>query len=135
MPEESLRIEELRNKLLKGITDKLEDIKVNGSMNKRLPNNLNLCFKYVRAENIIINLRDIAVSTGAACTSASLKPNHVLKAIGLTEDEIKNSVRFGLGRFNTEEEVDYVINRIDETINKLRSYSPEYIINHKILLN
>ena len=101
----------------------------------RLPNNLNLYFTYVKAENIIMEMRDIAVSTGAACTSASLKPNHVLKAIGLTGDEIKSSVRFGLGRFNTEEEVEYVITRIVETINKLRSCSPEYIVNHKISLN
>jgi cysteine desulfurase len=82
-----------------------------------------------------MEIRDIAVSTGAACTSASLKRNHVLTAIGLTEDEIKSSVRFGLGRFNTEEEVEYVIFRIVETINKLRSCSPEYIVNHKISLN
>jgi cysteine desulfurase len=135
MPDESIRIEGLRNKLFKGITDKLEDVKINGSMNKRLPNNLNICFRYVKAENIIMNIRDIAVSTGAACTSASLKPNHVLQAIGLSDDEIKSSVRFGLGRFNTDEEVEYVISRVVETIHKLRSYSPEYILNHKILLN
>lgn len=135
MQNESAKIESLRNKLLKGITDKVEDVKVNGSMKERLPNNLNLCFRYVRAENIIMELRDIAVSTGAACTSASLKPNHVLKAIGLSNEEIKGSVRFGLGRFNTEEEVEYVINRVVETINKLRSCSPEYILNHKISLN
>jgi cysteine desulfurase len=135
MQEEPARIERLRNRLLNGIIDKLDDVKVNGSMNARLPNNLNLCFKYVKAENIIMNMRDVAVSTGAACTSASLKPNHVLKAIGLTEDEIKSSVRFGIGRFNTEEEIDYVINRVVETISKLRAYSPEYILNSKISLN
>jgi cysteine desulfurase len=135
MKEESAQIERLRNKLLKGISDNLDDVKVNGSMTRRLPNNLNLCFKYVKAENIIMNMRDIAVSTGAACTSASLKPNHVLKAIGLSDEETKSSVRFGLGRFTTEEEVDYVISRVVETIKKLRSYSPEYILNHKILLN
>jgi cysteine desulfurase len=135
MQDESIKVEELRNELLIGITDKLEDVKVNGTMIKRLPNNLNLSFRFVKAENIIMDIRDIAVSTGAACTSASLKPNHVLKAIGLTGDEIKSSIRFGLGRFNTEEEVDYVISRIVETINKLRSCSPEYIVNHKISLN
>ena len=135
MQNEYVKIKELRNKLLKGITDNFEDVRVNGSMDKRLPNNLNLCFKYVKAENIIMEMRDIAVSTGAACTSASLKPNHVLKAIGLTGDEIKSSVRFGLGRFNTGEEVEYVINRVVETIHKLRSCSPEYIVNHKISLN
>jgi cysteine desulfurase len=135
MKEESSQIERLRNKLLKGITDNLGDVKVNGSMVRRLPNNLNLCFKFVRAENILMNMRDIAVSTGAACTSASLKPNHVLKSIGLSDEEIKSSVRFGLGRFTSEEEVDYVISRVVETIKKLRSYSPEYILSHKILLN
>jgi cysteine desulfurase len=134
LPAESETIMILRNKLLNGI-NKLEDVKVNGSINERLPNNLNLCFRYVRAENIIMNLRDIAVSTGAACTSASLKPNHVLKAIGLTGDEIKSSIRFGLGRFTSEEEIDYTINRVVETINKLRSYSPEYILNNKLSLN
>ena len=135
MQDESIKIEELRNKLLKGITDKLEDVKVNGSMVKRLSNNLNLCFRYIKAENIIMDMRDIAISTGAACTSVSLKPNHVLKAIGLTGDEIKSSIRIGIGRFNTEKEVDYVISRIGETINKLRSCSPEYIVNQKISLN
>lgn len=133
--EESVKIEELRNKLLKGITDKLEDVKINGSMDNRLPNNLNLCFRYIKAENIIMEMRDIAVSTGAACTSASLKPNHVLNAIGLTVDEIKGSIRFGLGRFNTEKEVEYVINSVVAAVNKLRPCSPEYIVNHKISLN
>jgi cysteine desulfurase len=135
MKDESIQIERLRNKLLKGITENTDDVKVNGSIVRRLPNNLNLYCKYVKAENIIMNMRDIAVSTGAACTSASLKPNHVLKAIGLSDEETKCSVRFGLGRFTTEEEVDYVISRVVETIKKLRSYSPEYILNHKILLN
>jgi cysteine desulfurase len=135
MKDESIKIEGLRKKLLMGITDQLQDVKVNGSMVDRLPNNLNLSFRFVKAENIIMEIRDIAVSTGAACTSASLKPNHVLKAIGLTNEEIKSSIRFGLGRFNTEEEVDYIISRIVETINKLRSCSPEYIVNHKISLN
>ncbi|MDR3669043.1 MAG: cysteine desulfurase family protein [Ignavibacteriaceae bacterium] len=135
MESESAKIEELRNKLFKGINEKLEDVKINGSMKRRLPNNLSLCFRYVKAENIIMEMRDIAISTGAACTSASLKPNHVLKAIGLTDEEVKSSIRIGLGRFNTEEEIEYAINRIVETIHKLRSYSPEYIINHKILLN
>jgi cysteine desulfurase len=135
MQDESMKIEKLRNILLKGITSKLEDVKVNGSMNKRLPNNLNLCFRYVKAENLLMEMRDIAASTGAACNSAALKPNHVLKAIGLTDNEIKSSIRLGLGRFNTEEEMEYVINRIVEKIHILRSCSPEYIVNHKISLN
>jgi cysteine desulfurase len=135
MQDEYNIIKKLRDKLLNGITGKLDDVKINGSLKSRLPNNLNLCFRFVRAENIITNMRDIAVSTGAACTSASLKPNHVLKALGLSTDEIKSSIRFGLGRFTTEEEIDYTINRVIETINKIRSYSPEYILNNKLSLN
>jgi cysteine desulfurase len=135
MKDESIRIEYLRNKLLNGIVEKLDGVKVNGSIEKRLPNNLNLSFSYVKAENLIMKMRDVAISTGAACTSASLKPNHVLKALGLRPDEIKNSIRFGLGRFTSEEEVDYVINRIIVTVNELRSYSPEYILSNKITIN
>jgi cysteine desulfurase len=135
MKDESQRIELLRNKLLDGIVEKIEGLRVNGSLEKRLPNNLNLSFNYVKAENLILNMRNIAVSTGAACTSASLKPNHVLSALGLTPEEIKSSVRFGLGRFTTEEEVDFVINSVIETVNKLRSYSPEYILSNKISIN
>ena len=99
-------------------------------MDNRLPNNLNFSFLYTKAENIILNMSDIAVSTGAACTSASLKPSHVLKALGLSDEAIKSSVRLSPGRFTTNEEIEYVVKRIVETVKMVRSYSPEYNLNH-----
>ena len=134
MNDESPRITELRNKTHNGIVNNLDDVTLNGTMENRLPNNLNFSFKYCKAENIILNMKDIAVSTGAACTTASLKPSHVLKAMGISDDLIKASIRMSPGRFTTDEEIDYVIKRIIETVNKVRSYSPEYILNHKISL-
>jgi len=132
MENESAGITKLWNKLYDGIVNNLDDVNINGSMEDRLPNNLNLSFKYAKAENIILNMKEVAVSTGAACTSASLKPSHVLKALGLSDEAIKSSVRISPGRFTTEEEIDYVIKRIVETVNSIRSYSPEYNLNHKI---
>jgi cysteine desulfurase len=134
MHEESDRIAKLRNKLHDGIVINLDEVNINGSMEDRLPNNLNISFRYAKAENIILNMKDIAVSTGAACTTASLKPSHVLKALGLSDEAIKSSVRISPGRFTTEEETEYVIQRIVETVKKVRSYSPEYNLNHKISL-
>ena len=134
MNDESPRITELRNKTHNGIVNNLDDVTLNGTMENRLPNNLNFSFKYCKAENIILNMKDIAVSTGAACTTASLKPSHVLKAMGISDDLIKASIRMSPGRFTTDEEIDYVIKRIIETVNKVRSYSPEYSLNHKISL-
>ncbi len=122
--EESNKLKFLRDKLFKGLTSQLEDVYVNGTMGNRLPNNLNLCFKYVRSEAFLSSLREIAVSTGSACNSSTLKPSRILKAIGLTDEMAASSIRFGLGRFNTEEEIDYVINRIVEAANHLRSTSP-----------
>ncbi len=124
MEEENRLIKNLRDKLYKGIVSNLDDVYLNGAMENRLVNNLNLSFKYTRAENFISSLRDIAVSTGAACSSASLKPSHVLKAIGLPDDLAKCSIRFGLGRFNTDEEIEYSIKRITDAVNNIRSMSP-----------
>lgn len=122
------RIFRLRNKLLEGIRNNIEDIHINGSLVNRLPGNLNISFKYLRSENIILNLRDIAVSSGSACASSSLKPSHILTAMGVTDDYIRSAVRFGVGRFNTEEEIDYTIEKITDTVAKLRAISPEYQI-------
>ena len=122
--EETKRIKYLRNNLFRGLKSYLDDIYVNGSMTERIPNNLNLCFKNVRSENFISSLREIAISTGSACSSESLKPSHVLKAIGLSDDLAKSSIRFSIGRFNTGEEINYVIEKSTETINNLRIISP-----------
>lgn len=120
---ESHRLSSYRNKILKTFIDEPGGVRLNGDPDNHLPNNLNLCFDGVRSENLIMNLRNIAVSTGSACTSASLKPSHVLKAIGLTDEEAKSSVRFGLGRFNTDEEIKYVIEEVNRTVKELRKSS------------
>ncbi len=120
---EYTRIASYRSRMLKTFTEVIGDIRLNGDPDNHLPNNLNICFEGVRSENLIMNLRNIAVSTGSACTSASLKPSHVLKAIGLSDDLAKSSIRFGIGRFNTDEEIDYVIAEIAREVNKIRMNS------------
>ena len=127
--EESKNIERFRNKLYKGIVTHLNGIKLNGSLNDRLPNNLNISIDGIKSESFILEMKDIAVSAGAACSSESLKPSHVLLAIGKSKEEAQSSIRFGLGRFNTEEEVDYTIRRVVEAVEKLRSVSPTYSRN------
>lgn len=127
MLEESKNIERLRNKLYKGIVSQLDKIKVNGSLNNRLPNNLNISIDGIKSESFILEMKDIAVSAGAACASESMKPSHVLLAIGRSKTEVQNSVRFGLGRFTTDEEIQYTINRVVETIEKLRAVSKTYL--------
>ncbi len=124
------RIKILRDKLLIGLQNNLEGVQINGSMNNRLPNNLNISFEDVKAENLIMNLREIAVSTGAACSSASLKSSHVLKEMGFSNERASSSIRFGLGRFNAEEEIDFVIERISEEVIKIRNESPQRLINN-----
>lgn len=131
MQNESLRLKNLRNKLFEKLNSELEDIHLNGEMENRLPNNLNISFKYIKSETLMMNMREIAVSSGSACTSASLKPSHVLKAIGLPDDLAKASIRFGLGRFNTEEEIDFTINKIISTVKLLRMESPELSLKEK----
>jgi len=124
MEEESERIKFLRDKLYNFLITNLDGIHVNGTMKYRLPNNLNVCFDNVRSEAFLSNLREIAVSTGSACSSASLKPSRILKAIGLSNEMAYSSIRFGLGRFNSEEEIDYTSKRIIEVVNYLRKISP-----------
>lgn len=126
MPEESKRLTELRERLKAGILKNLDEVYLNGHSTKRLPNNLNLSFAYVEGESVLMGLKEIAVSSGSACTSATLEPSYVIRALGVGSDLAHSSIRFGLGRFNTAEEVDYVIKRVTETIQKLRAMSPLY---------
>jgi cysteine desulfurase len=126
---ENERIEKLRNELYQGIVSHLSGIKLNGSLTDRLANNLNICIDGIKSESFILEMKDIAFSSRAACTSASLKPSHVLTAIGCTNEEAKNSIRFGIGRFNAEEEIAYTIKRVVETVEKLRSISATYSRN------
>ena len=126
MPEEMPRIENLRNKLKRNIESKLDDVFLNGHPTERLPNNLNISFAYVEGESLLMGLDDVAVSSGSACTSATLEPSYVLKALGVGEDLAHTSIRFGLGRFNTDEEVDYVSEKVISNVNRLRDMSPLY---------
>jgi cysteine desulfurase len=126
MPEESKRLSFLRDKLKNKLTQELDEVYVNGTMEHHLPNNLNVSFAYVEGESLLMGLNDVAVSSGSACTSATLEPSYVLKALGVSDDIAHSSIRFGLGRFNTEAEVDYVGARVVEVVRKLRELSPLY---------
>jgi cysteine desulfurase len=121
--EEAPRLSHLRDRLKAAITSRLEETYTNGSMAHRLPGNLNLSFAGVEGDALLMGINDVAVSSGSACTSANLEPSHVLRALGVTEDMAHSSIRFGIGRFNTEEEVDYVANRVVETVKRLRELS------------
>jgi cysteine desulfurase len=123
MAEENKRIKMLRNKLLKGLED-IEATYVNGDMVHRVPHNLNISFAYVEGESMMMAIKDLAVSSGSACTSASLEPSYVLRALGRDDELAHSSIRFSIGRFTTEEEVDYVINLLHAKIGKLRELSP-----------
>jgi cysteine desulfurase len=124
MPEESARLLKLRDRLHEGIRSQLPEVYVNGSLEHRLPGNLNISFAYVEGEGLMMALKDVAVSSGSACTSASLEPSYVLRALGVGEELAHTSIRFGLGRFNTEEEVDFVIALVVDKVKKLRDLSP-----------
>ena len=126
MPEESKRLTALRDRLQTRLTAELDAVHVNGSVTHRLPNNLNMSFAYVDSESLLIGMHDVALSSGSACTSATLEPSYVLKALGSPDDLAHCSIRFGLGRFTTEEEVDYVARRVIEVVQKLRELSPLY---------
>jgi cysteine desulfurase len=126
MPEESRRLAALRDRLRKGIEARVSDTYINGSVEHRLPGSLNMSFAYIEGEAMLMGLKDVAVSSGSACTSASLEPSYVLRAIGVDEELAHTSIRFGLGRFNTEEEVDYVVDLVARNVSKLREMSPLY---------
>ncbi|MFT3691911.1 MAG: IscS subfamily cysteine desulfurase [Kofleriaceae bacterium] len=120
---EAIRLGALRDRLYRGLS-KLPETYVNGSMEHRLPGNLNISFAFVEGESLLMALKDIAVSSGSACTSASLEPSYVLRALGAGDELAHSSIRFGIGRFNTEEEVDYTIDLVTKAVEKLRSLSP-----------
>ena len=126
MAEESRRVGALRDRLKQKLTAELDEVFINGTMDHRLPGNLNISFLYVEGESLLMGINDIAVSSGSACTSATLEPSYVLKSLGLGDDVAHSSIRFGIGRFNTEAEVDYVAGRLVEVVKKLRELSPLY---------
>jgi len=126
MPAESQKLRRLREKLTHAIMSRLDETFINGSMEHRLPHNINISFAYVEGESLLMGINDIAVSSGSACTSATLEPSYVLKALGVGEDLAHTSIRFGIGRFNNEEEVDYVADRVVDTVTRLRELSPLY---------
>jgi cysteine desulfurase len=124
--EEGVRLLALRERLRKYIQSHLEEVYVNGSLEHRLPGNLNISFNFVEGEGLMMAIKDVAVSSGSACTSASLEPSYVLRAMGLGDELAHSSIRFGLGRFNTEEEVDFVGKLMVDKVNRLRDLSPLY---------
>ena len=124
MPEETARLLALRERLKTKLEGALEETYINGSMEHRLPGNLNMSFAYVEGESLLMGINDVAVSSGSACTSATLEPSYVLKAMGLGDDLAHTSIRFGIGRFNTQEEIDYTADKVISIVNKLRELSP-----------
>jgi len=126
MPEEMKRMAYLRDRLRSKLEAGLDEVYINGSMEHRLPQNLNMSFLYVEGESLLMGINDVAVSSGSACTSATLEPSYVLKALGLGDDLAHSSIRFGIGRFNTEAEIDYVADKLVDVVTKLRELSPLY---------
>jgi cysteine desulfurase len=123
---EAARVLALRERLRRGLLGALDLVTVNGSLEHRLAGNLNVSFAYVEGEALMMAIKDVAVSSGSACTSASLEPSYVLRAMGVSEDLAHSSIRFGLGRFTTEEEIDWVTRLVIEKVSKLREMSPLY---------
>jgi len=131
MDTESIRIKKLRDTLYDGIKSQLDEVYLNGHPDKRLVNNLNLSFKYVNSDALMMSMKEIALSTGSACSSGSMETSHVLYAINISEGLRHSAVRFGLGRFNTEEEIIYTVNKVVEKVNYLREISPAYQMSKK----
>jgi cysteine desulfurase len=126
MAKESVRLIGLRDRLWAGLSEHLTDIHLNGNVQHRLPNTLNVSFLYVEGESMMMGIKDIAVSSGSACTSASLEPSYVLKGLGMGDDVAHSSIRFSLGRFTTVEDIDFTIKSVVKTVNHLRDMSPLY---------
>ena len=132
--DESKRLESYRDKMLHGFSNQLDDVFLNGPKINRLSNNLNVSFLHIENDALMMSMKDIAVSTGSACSTADPEPSHVLKALRLLPERLHSAIRFGLGRFTTNEEVDYVIGRVVENVIKLRRLSPSYSIKHETIL-
>jgi cysteine desulfurase len=126
LDEEAAYLSKLRDSLKEQIMSQLDEVYINGSMEYRLPGNLNISFAFVEGESLLMGINDVAVSSGSACTSATLEPSYVLKALGAEDDLAHSSIRFGLGRFNTQAEVDHVAKKVVETVQRLRELSPLY---------
>ncbi len=126
MEAETKRLRYLRDKLKTTLEAGLDEVYINGSMEHRLPHSLNMSFAYVEGESLLMGINEIAVSSGSACTSATLEPSYVLKALGVGDDVAHSSIRFGIGRFNTEEEIDYTAAKLIDVVKKLRELSPLY---------
>jgi cysteine desulfurase len=126
MASDTERLRALRDRLNAKLHENLDEIYINGSLEHRLPHNLNISFAYVEGESLLMGINDVAVSSGSACTSASLEPSYVLKALGAGDDLAHSSIRFGLGRWTTEEEVDYVVEKLTSVVRRLREMSPLY---------
>jgi cysteine desulfurase len=126
MNQEIAHASRLRDRLKDKLLSELDESYINGTMEHRLPHNLNISFAYVEGESLLMGINDIAVSSGSACTSATLEPSYVLKALGAGDDLAHSSIRFGIGRFNTEEEIDYTANKVIDVVRKLRELSPLY---------
>jgi cysteine desulfurase len=121
---EVAKLQALRDRLSDRIMGQLDEVYVNGSLAHRLPGNLNISFNFVEGEGLMMAIKDVAVSSGSACTSASLEPSYVLRALGVGDELAHSSIRFGLGRFNTQEEVDYVADLVVDKVKRLRDMSP-----------
>jgi len=126
MEAEGTRLARLRDRLQEKLVSGLERVRVNGAQGHRLPGNLNMTFEGVDSETLMMGVKEVALSSGSACTSAKIEPSYVLRALGLDVEAAHSSIRFGLGRFNTEEEVDYVAERLVDVVKKLREISPAY---------
>jgi cysteine desulfurase len=135
MEGESTRLKMLRDRMLDAFTSQLDEVYLNGHPTERLPNNLNVSFLHVEDNALMMSMKDVAVSTGSACSTADPAPSHVLKALKLPQERLHSAIRFGLGRFTTEEEVDYVISRVVENVKQLRRLSPAYQSIHESIIS
>ena len=126
MVTEAVRLAKMRDRLQEGIMGVMEEVYLNGHPTERLPGNLNISFAYVEGEALLMGVKEIALSSGSACTSATLEPSYVLRALGVGSDLAHSSIRFGLGRFNTDEEIEYTIDRMLKAVTHLREMSPLY---------